>query len=40
MEMKQQATKGGKHHEGKDDEDDGEGNADMKLFAKKKSYSH
>ena len=40
MEMKTREGKGGKAVDGKDDEDDGEGNADMKLFAKKKNCSH
>lgn len=39
MEMK---TRDGKSAEGKpgDDQDDGEGNADMKLFKKKTGFSH
>ena len=39
MELKNREGKNGKDSKGGDDEDDGEGNSDMKLF-KKKTFAH
>lgn len=40
LEMKTKDGKGGKAVDGGDDEDNAEGNADMKLFGKKRGFAH